>query len=141
MSPPRAAEVTIMRARRRDRLLGLTVGLALLGLFSRTRYAPAVVRTYWGDVLWGSLFFLLFALLWPAQGSRRLAACAAATTCAIELSQLYRAGWANQLRSSRIGGLLLGHAFSWSDLVCVSLGAASAAALDAWSRRNQIAKN
>src|SRR5215216_2803934 len=128
------------RARRRGTLLGLTAALALLGLASRARYAPAVVRAYWGDVLWGSLFFLLFALLWPSHGSRRLAAYAAVTTCAIELSQLYRAEWANQLRSSKIGGLLLGHAFSWRDLGCVLLGAASAAALDAWLARKQIAK-
>lgn len=129
------------RKRRRSTLLGLTVALVLLGLLSRRPFAPAVVRTYWGDVLWGSLFFLLFALLWPTQGSRRLAACAAATTCAIELSQLYRAEWANQLRASQLGGLLLGHAFSWSDLACVLLGAASAASLDAWSGRQRIAKS
>ena len=115
--------------------------VVVLGLSSRARFAPALVRTYLGDVLWGSLFFLLFALVWPRQGSRRLAACAVAAASAIELSQLYRSDFANQLRSSRVGGLLLGHGFSWSDLICLSLGATLAAAIDAWLPGEQIAKS
>jgi hypothetical protein len=49
----------------------------------------------------------------------------------IELSQLYRAAWAEELRSTRLGGLLLGHVFSWSDVLCVALGAGLLALLDA----------
>jgi hypothetical protein len=95
---------------------------------------------YLGDVLWGSLFFLLFALVWPRQGSLRLGAYAVVATEAIELSQLYQADWANQLRSTRLGGLLLGHGFLWSDVLCVFLGAGLASALDGWRARERIAK-
>ncbi|WP_373330910.1 ribosomal maturation YjgA family protein [Salmonirosea aquatica] len=40
----------------------------------------------------------------------------------IELSQLYQADWINTLRSTRLGGLVLGFGFLWSDLVCYFVG-------------------
>jgi hypothetical protein len=89
------------------------------------------VVAYAGDVLWGALFFLLYAVVWPNERALRLALWAIGTTELIELSELYQGPWALQLRATRLGGLLLGHAFSWSDVTCVFLGGSLAALLDA----------
>ena len=40
----------------------------------------------------------------------------------IEISQLYHAPWIDTLRANRLGGLILGFEFLWSDLVCYTMG-------------------
>jgi Protein of unknown function (DUF2809) len=105
-----------------------------LGLASRRRGVPGFVQAYAGDVLWGSLFFLLYALSWPRKPALALAAWAIGTTELIELSELYQGEWALRLRATRVGGLLLGHTFLWTDVLCVFLGGALGALLDAYSR-------
>jgi hypothetical protein len=92
---------------------------------------PELCVLYVGDVMWGAFFFVLAALVRPSATTFRLWVASTAVTELIELSQLYRAPWAEGLRATRLGGLLLGHAFSWSDVVCVALGAAMAAGVDA----------
>jgi hypothetical protein len=103
----------------------------LLGLACRTKLAPRFAEEYLGDVLWGALFFLVFASCWPSARRFRVGLAAVTVTELIELSQLYRAAWAEELRGTRLGGLLLGHVFSWSDVLCVALGAGLLAFLDA----------
>jgi len=102
-----------------------------LGLGSRRPSAPAFVQAYAGDVLWGALFFLLYALVWPRKRALELAVWAIGTTELIEVSELYQGPWALRLRATKLGGLLLGHTFLWSDVLCVFLGGALAALLDA----------
>ena len=92
---------------------------------------PALIVLYAGDVLWGTLFFVLGAWLRPAATARRLWAEMTAVVELIEVSQLYQAPWARALRATRLGGLLLGHQFSWSDVVCVATGTGVAALADA----------
>lgn len=116
--------------RSRLKLAVATLVVVALGLACRTSLAPALVQKYLGDVLWGALFFLLLAGWRPAMPWWRLALGAAATTELIELSQLYREPWADALRATRLGGLLLGRGFSWSDVICVALGAGLAGMLD-----------
>jgi hypothetical protein len=127
-------------ARSRIRVLGATVVVVELGLATRCEFAPHFVQVYVGDVLWGALFFLLGALVWPGEASLRLGVWAVASTQLIELSQLYQGDWALRLRAERVGGLLLGHQFSWSDLLCVALGGGLAALLDARAQRLMAAK-
>jgi len=124
-----------MRARNRPRLLLVTACVIALGLGSRRPGAPAFVVDYVGDVLWGVLFFLLYALVWPRKTWLRLAVWAIATTEVIEVSELYQGDWALRLRATRLGGLLLGHTFLWSDVLCVFVGGALAALCDAYLAR------
>ena len=112
-------------------LLLVVAFVIALGLGSRRPAAPAFVQAYAGDVLWGVLFFLLYAVVWPRKGALVLAVWAIGTTELIELSELYQGQWALRLRATRLGGLLLGHTFLWSDVLCVLLGGALAALLDA----------
>ncbi len=113
--------------RRRSRIALALLGLVTLGVISRLDFMPAFSIAYVGDVLWGSLFFALAAFARPAASTLQLWLASTATTELMELSQLYQAPWAQVIRSSHVGGLLLGHAFSWSDTVCVALGASAAA--------------
>lgn len=109
--------------------------MVALGALSRRPSAPALIQAYVGDVLWGSLFFCLAAWAWPRASSFRLAVIATVATELIELSQLYQSPWANRLRDTRLGGLLLGHGFSFSDVICVIIGVTLAACVDAWRER------
>jgi hypothetical protein len=75
----------------------------------------------------------------PSAAPLRLWIVATATTELIELSQLYQAPWAQALRATRLGGLLLGHEFLGSDTVCVAHGATAAALLDTHLRKTGTA--
>jgi hypothetical protein len=44
----------------------------------------------------------------------------------VEVSQLSSADWLVGLRSTRLGALVLGRGFVWSDLLCYAAGALSA---------------
>lgn len=114
--------------------------IVALGLISRHHAMPELCVAYVGDVLWGSLFFALAALAQPAATARQLWVAATIVTELIEVSQLYQAPWAQAVRATRVGGLLLGHSFSWSDTLCVAVGT-TAAALVEWSatRRSRVA--
>lgn len=102
-------------------LLLLTV---LLGLASRRfpAYMPPWVELYMGDVLWALMVFLLLGLFFPKKSTGTLAAVALLFSLGIELSQFYHAPWIDELRAYRLGGLVLGFGFRWSDLVCYTIG-------------------
>lgn len=106
----------------------------VLGLVSRRPGMPELCVLYVGDVLWGAFFFAQAAGLCPASPTFAAWLAATGITEAIELSQLYQAPWAQTVRATRLGGLLLGHSFSWSDMLCVALGT-TIAALVANARR------
>jgi hypothetical protein len=95
-----------------------------LGLPTRLipQYLPAVCVNYVGDGLWALAIFLLLGLCFPTASTRRLAISALAITWGIEFSELYQADLINTLRSYRLGGLILGYTFLWSDLVCYTVG-------------------
>lgn len=121
--------------RSRSRAVVTLLAVVAAGLTSRTRFMPALCVAYVGDILWGSLFFALAAFLRPAATTRQLWLAATVATELIELSQLYQAPWAQTMRATRVGGLLLGHVFSWSDTLCVALGASLGALVDDVARR------
>lgn len=123
-------------ARPRVHTLPLLLLLVALGLGSRRRGLPEYSILYVGDVLWGTFFFFLFALAWPRASRRTLFLAALCTTELIELSQSYHAPWLDGFRDTRFGGLLLGHGFSWHDVVCVALGSALGWLLDVWLFRS-----
>lgn len=121
----------------RARSVFLYVALACLtigtGLASR-RYAafvPAFIARYAGDTLWATMVFWMLALGWRRAGTRRLAGAALAIAVAVECSQLYHAAWIDAIRLTRIGALVLGSGFLWSDLACYAAGIGLAALLDA----------
>jgi Protein of unknown function (DUF2809) len=117
--------------------LVLAATVVALGLASRRFRGelPALVGEYAGDVLWAAMVFLLISAGWPGASTRRVAAGAAVFALAVELGQLYHAPWIEAVRHTRLGGLVLGFGFLWSDLVCYAVGIALAVALDRWLLR------
>ena len=113
----------------RSRTLLVALVILVAGLVSRRPGLPAFVTLYAGDVLWGAFFFQLFRLGLPGLSCFRAWLCALATTELIEVSQLWQAPGLVSVRATRLGGLLLGHQFLLSDVLCVALGASAAALL------------
>lgn len=97
-----------------------------LGLSSR-RYGaslPKFLAEYSGDALWALMVFVGIGFLAPRWSSLRVAGTALLFSYAIELSQLYHAPWIDRIRHYRIGGLILGYGFLWSDVLCYTVGVA-----------------
>jgi hypothetical protein len=102
------------------------------GLASR-RYPdwqPDFVARYAGDTLWAAMVFWGLALLRPDGRAPVLGGWALGIAFADELSQLYRAPWIDAVRDTRLGALVLGQGFLWSDLWCYAAGVALAIGID-----------
>lgn len=127
----------------RARLLyfGAAVVTALLGLASRRLgpILPAFVATYAGDTLWALALFWLLGAAWPRASARTRGAAALLVSCAVEVSQLYHAPWLDAIRSTQVGGLVLGFGFLWSDLVCYTVGVIAGVVVDQWATRRRAA--
>lgn len=114
----------------RSRLVYATLILVViaLGLASRAQsfqlYLPRFVGAYAGDTLWALTAFLGCGFLLPKLSTWRVAVLALSFAVLIECSQLYHAPWLDTLRHTRLGGLVLGFGFLWSDLVCYVAGVA-----------------
>jgi hypothetical protein len=115
-----------MRTRPRNPALWIVLLLltVALGLGSR-RYAtslPRFVAAYAGDTLWATAAFLGFGLLLPRASTWRVALLAMSLSVLVEVGQLYHAPWIDSIRRTRLGGLILGYDFVWSDLACYAAG-------------------
>src|SRR5262245_4741738 len=116
---------------------GLLLATVVLGLASR-RYPsafPVLIARYGGDALWAGMVFWIVALLRPELATVRVALAALAIAVCVEFSQLYHAPWIDALRASRLGALVLGRGFVWSDLVSYAAGVALMTAVDVWFTR------
>jgi hypothetical protein len=119
--------------RRRAVALALAAVTVALGLASR-RHGPALpefVAAYAGDTLWALLVYLLATAAAPGASVTHRAAGALAFAFAIETSQLYHAAWIDAIRGTRLGALVLGSGFLWSDFACYAAGDALGAATEA----------
>jgi len=94
----------------------------IVGLFSRTSYIPDFILPYLGDTLYTLMFFFIFGFLFPKMSSLKVALISIFTCYAIELSQLCQAPWFNQIRSYRLGGLIFGFGFLWTDIISYTIG-------------------
>ncbi len=68
--------------------------------------------------------FLMIGFIFASLSTVEVAAIALLFSLGIELSQLYHAPWIDDIRQYRLGALVLGHGFLWTDLVCYSFGVA-----------------
>ena len=96
----------------------------LLGLMSRAKSLdlPSFVHLYVGDFLWALMVYWGICLVGYRWSFARQVLAALAFAYCIEFSQFYQADWINSLRHTRLGGLILGFGFKWSDLVAYTLG-------------------
>ena len=115
--------------------LGVVAAIGL-GLASR-RFAsalPEFVARYAGDTLWALMMFCIIGILAPKWSTLRVAVAALLVSYAVEVSQLSHAAWLDSLWHTRVGGLVLGYGFLWSDLVCYFVGVLLGATLELTAR-------
>ena len=114
-----------MQRKRIYYLLYLLITIAA-GLASRhfAPYLPDWVRLYLGDAIWALMVFWGFGLLLVKMRTLFIGLAALVFSYAIEFSQLYHAPWIDAIRHTRLGGLVLGFGFLWSDLLCYAIGIA-----------------
>ncbi len=102
----------------------ITLLTIVLGLASRyiADLFPFWVKEYLGDVLWALMVFWIFGFLFKYKRSFKIAFYALLFSYAIEISQLYHDPWIDAIRNTRLGGLVLGFGFLWSDLISYTIG-------------------
>ena len=112
---------------------GLTISVLLLGLASR-RFLDnySFIKLYAGDGLWALMVYFGFAFTFTQWSVQSIVASALGFSFGVEMSQLYHAPWIDALRATRLGGLILGFTFVWSDLICYSVGVGLGALIDAY---------
>lgn len=112
--------------------LAITFIIILAGLASR-KYSdilPEFIAEYAGDTLWAAMVYFGIRFLFPSVTILKAATISLLFSYFIEISQLYQADWANAIRNTTLGALVLGHGFLWSDMVCYTVGVVVSAALD-----------
>jgi len=101
----------------------LVIATIAIGLASRANFSPAFIKAYAGDILYALMVYFILAFLFPRKSSLKIALLCVLSCYAIEFSQLYQADWINEIRNTRLGGLILGYGFLWSDLLSYLAGA------------------
>ena len=91
---------------------------------------PRFVTLYVGDALWAAMVFWILCVLAPRAHTLALFVATVAIAFTVEVSQLYHTALLDAVRQTRLGALVLGQGFLWSDLVCYVVGAAAAAIVD-----------
>ncbi|TKK68883.1 DUF2809 domain-containing protein [Ilyomonas limi] len=94
------------------------------GLATRCQqqYLPPLIDKYGGDVLAATCIFFGCRLLCIKWTLPKVACLSYLVSVLIEIQQLYQAPWAVQFRNITLVGILLGHGFLWSDMVCYAVG-------------------
>ncbi|GAB4043626.1 DUF2809 domain-containing protein [Spirosoma litoris] len=114
----------IMHVNRNRMVYGsLTLSILLLGLASR-RFMGDVsfVKDYVGDGLWVLMVYFGFTTLFNQWTARTVGLATLLFSFGIEITQIYHAPWLDAIRATRLGGLVLGFTFLWSDLLCYAIG-------------------
>lgn len=126
--------------RNRKLYAGCIMMVILLGLLSRRFGAllPPWAAAYAGDILWGMMIFLMTGFLFHRKKTTPIAAIAYAFSVMVEVSQLYHAPWIDAVRAHRLGGLLLGYGFLWSDLLCYLAGVLAGALLERLIMKKEV---
>lgn len=113
--------------RNRPTYLALVIVIITLGLFTRSSFLPLVMKggffaSYAGDTLWAAMVYFIVCVAFPKWSPLKIAIIALSFCFAIEISQLYQQDWINQIRNTRLGALILGRGFLWTDFLCYTIG-------------------
>lgn len=94
------------------------------GLASRTYGAvlPDWVHDHLGDALWAGMIYFGIRMLCIHWSRARAVWISVTFSCMIEFSQLIQVRWLNELRSTLLGALILGHGFLVIDLIRYLIG-------------------
>lgn len=100
----------------------LIISTIVIGLASRSSFIPRAIYSYLGDVLYALMCYFIIGFLFPRMDPLKVALVSVLLCSLIEISQLYKADWIMQIRQTRLGGLILGLGFLWSDLISYFIG-------------------
>jgi hypothetical protein len=89
---------------------------------SGSPWIPAFVAEFGGDTLWAWMVFMVIRAIAPRWPIWKSAALTLTIAYLCEISQLYHAPWIDTIRSYRLGVVILGNCFVWSDLACYTVG-------------------
>lgn len=110
----------------RYRLVLLTGLVILIPLGYSVRFAqgllPEWFRNAFGNIAYETFWILFLLLLLPKLLPRGAAVIVFLLSCAIEVLQLWQDPWILGIRATRMGGLILGHAFVWEDFPTYAIG-------------------
>ncbi len=111
---------------KRNRLVYLILIVLVIGLGLASRRCggmlPEFISKYSGDTLWAIMVFLIMGFIFKDKPIWMIACFAIIFSVAIEISQLYHGEFIDSIRATRVGGLVLGYGFLWSDIVCYITG-------------------
>jgi glycopeptide antibiotics resistance protein len=85
-------------------------------------YIPDIIDLYLGDSLWALMIYLIISMFFRSRSIKKVALISILFCFSIEFSQLYHSNWIDMIRSTTLGGLILGYGFLWSDLAAYLLG-------------------
>lgn len=116
----------------RIKYLVVTMFIMIIGLLSRKymNIFPKAIAPFVGDMLWAMMVYFGLRFLIPKLKLTKTLILAIIFSFSIEISQLYQADWINNIRSTTLGGLVLGHGFLFEDLISYSLGIVIGCILD-----------
>lgn len=118
----------------RHRLAALAAMAATIALGLASRHwpsaLPAFLGKYPGDALWALMVFFGWRALRPRARARDVAWPAMGTCVIVECAKLWHVPWLVEFRGTTLGHLLLGHVFSWQNLVAYAVGVLAGTALD-----------
>lgn len=98
-----------------------------IGIFSRRING---IPLFIGDILWGLMVYFIVRFLFISKKIKWAIVASLLFSYAIEFSQLYQESWINNIRHTDLGGLVLGYSFSWSDMLCYTVGTAIGILID-----------
>ena len=111
-----------------------------MGVLSRMfpDHLPEFIFLYAGDTLWAFAAYFLIRFFLPVSSATGVALIAYMVSVLVEISQLARFSWLEDVRHTMAGGLMLGYGFKWSDIFCYLAGVILAALIDNFVLRTQI---
>ena len=110
-----------MRRNRKIYLILIIITI-FLGLLSRTDLIPELIYPYIGDFFYSLMFFIIIGFLFPNMKTLKTGLISTGICYSIELFQLYQSDWINSIRNYKLGGLILGFGFLWSDMISYTFG-------------------
>lgn len=105
--------------KKRVKYLLTIIVIIILGLLTRK---VAVIPSCTGDALYALMMFFIIRFIFLRRTTMFAALLNLVICFAIEFSQLYQAGWINNIRATLPGRLILGQGFLWSDLIAYAAG-------------------
>ncbi|MEP7037484.1 MAG: DUF2809 domain-containing protein [Acidobacteriota bacterium] len=102
----------------------LIIVVIILGLGSRkfSMLLPSFIGEYAGDSLYALTAYFIFGYIKPKYPVLKVGLLALIYSYFIEISQLYHSQWIDSIRHTKLGGLILGYGFLWSDIICYTVG-------------------